>query len=510
MTVASKLVKNGLKLVYQLDKSHISPGDLQRQVLQQLLKKAQHTDFGTHYGFSSMLDSANFEQAFRSRVPIFDYNQIYDQWWHKTLQGASNVCWKGRVKYFALSSGTTGASSKYIPVTIDMMRAMRQVALRMFSCLPSYDLSPDIYAKEWLMIGGSASLEDMGHAYAGDLSGINARKPPIWVRKYYRPGTQIAKLKNWDQRVAAITEQAHKWDIGVIVGIPSWVQLTLESVVNHYKLNNIHEIWPSLEVYVSGGIAFEPYRKSFERLLAKPLVYQDSYLASEGFVAYQSRPQAAGMKLALNSGIYFEFIPFTEENFDEDGVIKQDPSILTLDEVNEHTDYALVISTCAGAWRYKIGDTVRFTDRERAEIQITGRTKQFLSLCGEHLSVDNMNQAILEVEKQLNVSIKEFAVVPEKTDHHFAHHWYIGCDEPANHQSVLDILDQTLMRLNDDYKVERSAMLRPPVVHLHPSQLFYDWQRSSGKLNGQSKIPRVMRGSQAEDWKAFLAVNYPN
>ena len=507
MTVASKLVKNGLKLVYRLDKSQVSHGDLQRQVLQQLLKKAQHTDFGIHYDFAGMQNADNFEQAFRNRVPIFDYNQMHDQWWHKTLTGTPNVSWKGKVKYFALSSGTTGASSKYIPVTIDMMRAMRQVALRMFACLPSYDLSPDIYGKEWLMIGGSASLEDMGNAYAGDLSGINARKPPIWVRKYYRPGTQIAKLKNWDQRVAAITEQAHKWDIGVIVGIPSWVQLTLESVVNHYKLNNIHEIWPNLEVYVSGGIAFEPYRKSFERLLAKPLVYQDSYLASEGFIAYQSRPQATGMKLALNSGIYFEFIPFTEENFDEDGVIKQNPSIVTIDEVNEHIDYALVISTCAGAWRYKIGDTVRFTDLERAEIQITGRTKQFLSLCGEHLSVDNMNQAILEVEKQLNVSIKEFAVVPEKTDHHFAHHWYIGCEESVNPQLVLDVLDQTLARVNDDYKVERSAMLRPPVIHLHPTQLFYDWQRSSGKLNGQSKIPRVMRGQQAEEWKSFFAMH---
>ncbi len=505
MTVASKLVKNGLKLVYKLDRQEVSAGDLQRQVLIQLLKKAQHTQFGIHYRFEQMLDSADFEQAFRQQIPIFDYNRMHDEWWHKTLAGESNVCWKGRTKYFALSSGTTGASSKYIPVTLDMMRAMRQAALRMFACLPSYDLSPDIYAKEWLMIGGSASLEDLGHAYAGDLSGINARKPPLWVRKYYRPGTQIAKLKNWDQRVTAITEQAHKWDIGVIVGIPSWVQLTLESIVNHYQLDNVHQLWPNLEVYVSGGIAFEPYRKSFERLLAKPLVYQDSYLASEGFIAYQSRADAKGMKLALNSGIYFEFIPFTEENFNEEGGIKDNPSILTIDEVQEGLDYALVISTCAGAWRYKIGDTVRFTDLKNAEIQITGRTKQFLSLCGEHLSVDNMNQAILEVEKAFNVSIKEFAVLPEQTDHHYAHHWYIGCDETVNPEALQQLLDKTLGIVNDDYRIERSAMLRPPVIHLVPSDSFYNWQRNAGKLNGQSKIPRVMRGNQAEDWKKFLS-----
>lgn len=504
MTVASKIVKNGLKLVYHLDKKQVSPGDMQRQVLLQLLKKAQNTAFGTHYGFPDILDDPNSEQAFRNRVPVFDYNRMYDEWWHQTLEGKLDVSWKGRVKYFALSSGTTGASSKYIPVTLDMMRAMRQTALRMFACLPAYNPSPEIYTKEWLMIGGSASLEDLGHAYAGDLSGINARKPPLWVRKFYRPGTQIAKLKNWDQRVAAITKEAHKWDIGVIVGIPSWVQLTLESIVQHYELDNIHQIWPNLEVFVSGGIALEPYRKSFERLLAKPLVYQDSYLASEGFVAYQARPEAKGMKLALNSGIYFEFIPFTEENFAEDGSIKENPSILTIDEVDEHTDYALVISTCAGAWRYKIGDTVRFTDLQNSEMIITGRTKQFLSLCGEHLSVDNMNQAVLEAEKQLNISIKEFAVVPEKTDHHFAHHWYIGCDEKVNPEILQKTLDQTLSILNDDYKAERSAMLRPPIVHTVPTNYFYDWQRSSGKLNGQSKIPRVMRGNQAEDWKLYL------
>ena len=235
---------------------------------------------------------------------------------------------------------------------------MRVGALRMFSCLPKYHVPASLYTKDWLMIGGSASLERLeSGALAGDLSGINARRPPVWVRGYYKPGTRIARLKSWDDRVRAISELAPKWDVGIITGIPSWVQLTLERIIADHQLDNIHELWPNLQVFVSGGIAFEPYRKSFERLLAHPLIYQDSYLASEGFIAFQNRPGTHAMKLLLNNGIFYEFIPFNSENFDEDGQLQPGVKALGIGEVEEGVDYALLISTNGRSlavpdWRY--------------------------------------------------------------------------------------------------------------------------------------------------------------
>ena len=341
-TVANNLVKKGITLVRQLDPLKPTSGQLQQRCLLGLLRRAGQTDFGRHYDFESAAMAADPIAAFQDRVPMHSYDRMFDQWWNRTLAGEADVSWRGKTPYFALSSGTSGAASKYIPVTADMQRSMRQAAFRMFTCLPKYNLSASFYAKEWLMIGGSASLQDLGHCYAGDLSGINARKPPVWIRRYYRPGTRIARISNWDERTDAIARMAPKWDVGVLTGIPSWVQLTLERVIEYHGLNNIHEIWPNLQVFVSGGVAFEPYRKSFEALLAHPLIYQDSYLASEGFIAFQARPDTSSMRLLLNNGIFYEFVPFNEDNFDEEGQLRPQATALTIDEVEEGVDYALL------------------------------------------------------------------------------------------------------------------------------------------------------------------------
>lgn len=500
----SKLVQKGLTLAKQFD-APWSPIQLQTRCLHNLLKKAEHTDFGKHYNFSKILATASPLRAYQERVPIHDYQRIFDEWWHRQLEGEADVSWRGKVKFFALSSGTSEAASKYIPITPDMKRNMRHAALKMFACLPKYNLPPSFFTKDWLMIGGSATLKDLGHCYAGDLSGINAKKPPFWIRKYYKPGTNIARLKKWDERVEAITELAPKWDIGVLSGIPSWVQLTLERIIERHQLNNIHELWPNLKIFATGGVAFEPYRKSFENLLAHPLIYQDTYLASEGFIAFQARPGTSSMRLLLNNGIFYEFIPFNEDNFDENGMPLPNAKTLCLEEVEEGIDYALLITSCAGAWRYLIGDTVKFTDKRRSEIIITGRTKHFLSLCGEHLSVDNMNTAIQGIEKYFNLDVKEFTVCGVEKDNHFAHHWYIGSNQVIDNNELAHRLDQELMMVNDDYEAERSAMLRPPIVEIISNELFYDWQRHTGRMNGQSKFPRVMKPQQFAKWKAFVA-----
>ncbi len=503
-SVASALLKNGIGLVRRFDQQHLSPIVLQKRTLQQLLKRAEGTAFGKHYQFDQLQLSNRLVSDFQKGVPIHNYDQMFDQWWSRALEGEPDVCWKGKTKYFALSSGTSGANSKYIPVTYDMTRTMRSAGLRMFACLPKYDVPSSLFLKDWLMVGGTAMLKQMGPCYVGDLSGINARKPPMWIKKFYKPGTQIAKISNWDERLKTIAQNAYKWDVGVLTGIPAWVQLTLEYIVDHYKLNHIHELWPNLEIFVSGGTAFEPYRKSFEALLDRPLILQDSYLASEGFIAFQDRPDTNAMRLLLNNGLFFEFIPFSERNFDANGELKPDPEVLTINHVKENVDYALLISTCAGAWRYLIGDTIRFTDLGRSEIIITGRTKHFLSICGEHLSVDNMNTAMIRTEQELQISIREFTVSGVEDGTHHAHRWYIGCDDAVKSKMLASTLDRHLKEVNADYNSERDAMLGTPQVEIIPTSLFYDWQRHQGKMNGQSKVARVMDRERFAEWEKFI------
>jgi len=504
MTVTSNLVKNGIRLLQHFDRQRISPAIQQRSTLQYLLRRAESTAFGQHYRFPDLLRSPDYSDAFRKTVGLYDYDSMFNDWWHRCLAGEADVTWKGHVRHFALSSGTSGAPSKYIPVTQDMRRCLKTGAFRMFACMPKYDLPADFYTKEWLMIGSTSTLQDLGHCYAGDLSGINASEPPVWIRRFYRPGTQIARIPNWDERTEVIAQNAYKWDISLIAGTPSWMQLTVEHILDHYGLDSLHQLWKNLSVVVTGGTSFEPYRKSFERLLDRPLIHQETYMASEGFIAFQDRPDG-NMRLLLNNGIFFEFMPFDDAHFDESGAIRPNVEPLTIEEIQEGKDYALLLSTCSGAWRYLIGDVVRFTDKERAEIIVTGRTKHFLSICGEHLSVDNMTHAILKVEDKLNVGIPEFTVSGVQAGSHHAHRWYIGTNDPiVDKELVGRLLDEELCLLNDDYRVERSAMLQRPQVEIVPVSYFYDWHRQTGKMNGQSKTARVLKGETFEAWERFI------
>jgi hypothetical protein len=426
-----------------------------------------------------------------------------------TLNGVENVSWKGKIKYFALSSGTSGAPSKHIPVTEDMFKAMRRASLRTFFALTRFDIAPDFFTRGMMFLGGSSDLQQGGGYYMGDLSGINASKVPMWLRPYYKPGAEISRINDWNKRIEEVAKQAADWDIGAIVGIPAWLQLMMEKIIEYHKLDHIHQIWPNLQVCVHGGVAFEPYKKGFEKILGKPLIYMDTYLASEGFIAYQSRPETNSMKLLLNNRIFFEFVPFNEDNFDSSHRIKENPEVLTVEEIEEGVDYALLISTCSGAWRYLIGDTVRFTNKEETEIVITGRTKHFLSICGEHLSIENMNAGIRAVEEQLDINIREFTVAAVEDGNFFAHKWYVGCEPQADATVVKKILDDQLKSINADYSTERSEVLGMEVETL-PIQLFYDWQRQRGKMGGQNKFPRVMKPELFKEWQAFVHSQIPS
>ncbi len=510
MAILGTLLKKGIKLRENLEQEYSSPLELQKRELKELLITACQTEFGKYYDFTKILNHfrrkpKDFYQIFKASVPLHDYNKINKDWWQLARKGAKNVCWPGRVKYFALSSGTSDASSKYIPVTKDMTKAIQRTSLRQILTLSKYDLPADSFAAGILMIGGSTHLHQRGTYFEGDLSGIQAARLPFWFQHFYKPGRRIAKTRKWDAKLDEITKKAKDWDIGIIVGVPAWIQILIERIIGYHRVKNIHEIWPNLHVYVHGGVSFDPYRKGFEKLLGRPIYYIETYLASEGFIAYQAYPQRRSMRLVLNNGIFYEFVPFEEKNFNTNGEINLDAETLLIDEVEEGKEYALLMSTCAGAWRYLIGDVIKFVSIEESEIVITGRTKHFLSLCGEHLSVDNMNKALELVSDEMNITIKEFTVAGIPHGTLFAHHWYLGTDDVIDKKLLKERLDFHLKELNDDYAVERSAALQEILVDAFPTKVFYSWLESKGKAGGQNKFPRVMKNAQLEDWVSYLA-----
>ena len=506
MDVLNQLMARGRRFGTRLNALSGSDGSVyQRVVLYDLLRVARNTAFGQHYDFDKILQYKDITTAFANEIPAHDYNKLYEEWWHRAVAQEPDVCWRGTVKYFALSSGTSGAPSKYIPITDAMSRSMKNASRKMFFSLIRHHIDPNLFTKGMMMVGGSASLNYENGYFTGDLSGINANRLPYWLRGYYKPGVEIARISDWDERIHKIAERAEEWDIGFMAGIPSWIQLMLERVMEYNKLDNIHQIWPNLSVYVSGGVALAPYKTSMNAMMHKPLTYIDSYLASEGFIAFQNRPnEDNAMAMVLNNGIYFEFVPFNDANFDSEGNLRASHLTLTIADVEENVDYALLITTCAGAWRYLIGDTVRFTNKKRGEIHITGRTKHFLSITGEHLSVDNMNHAIQLTANDFGIAVREFTVAAtDLGGGRFEHSWYIGCDKMVDNILVQDRLDNYIKAINDDYRTERNAFLGIK-VRLVPNAVFYEFQHKFAKFDGQAKFPRVMKADRFALWENFV------
>ncbi len=482
--------------------------NIQKQQLKQLnklLSKAQFTSFGEQYGFSEILLSEDPVAGFKKNVPIFDYQSIFELWWYRALQGEKDVCWPGKINYFALSSGTSDAASKHIPVTKDMIKTIHKGTMKQVLSTKHFNFTKEQYETEILFVGGSTNLNYNGTFFSGDLSGITTGTQPRWFQNFTLPGPEIRSQKDWEKKLEDLVTNAKKWDVGFICGVPAWIQILFERIIKYYNVKNIHDVWPNLAVYVHGGVSVQPYKNSINALCAKELIFLDTYMASEGFIAYQERPnEQQAMKLMTDNTMFFEFIPFTEENFDGDGNFKPNAQALDITEVKLNQEYALVITNCAGAWRYVIGDTIKFTDLKRCEIIITGRTKHFLSLCGEHLSVDNMNQALKLTANDLGLSINEYCVVGKPNKGMFAHHWYIGTDKQTDAGVLKEKLDDYLQKLNDDYATERKHALNDVIITLLPNQTFIDFLASKNKLGGQSKFPRVLKGKQLNEWLAFL------
>lgn len=503
MAIIGSIIKNLIDLRGSIV-SEPKAEEAQLEVLKKMLKKAKDTQFGKHYDFASILEADDIPKVFAEKVPYFDYNKINEEWWSKMHEGEKNVTWPGKPPYFALSSGTTGKSSKRIPVTEEMIDAIRQTGIDQVGALSNFDLPNDFFEKEIMMLGSSTDLQKEGDHEEGEISGISASQIPFWFRGYYKPGDEISRIPEWDDRVQRIAENAKNWDIGALSGIPSWLELMMKKVIEYHKVDNIHQVWPNLKVFTSGGVAFEPYEKSFNSLLKHPIIVIDTYLASEGFIAYQQRPETHSMKLALSNGIYFEFVPFKAEYVNQDGSITNDAPVIPISKVKEEKDYILLISTVSGAWRYLIGDTIKFTDVRRNEIKITGRTKFFLNVVGSQLSVNKMNDALQELEDKFDIKIPEFTLAAVRIDGEFHHHWYLGTTADTPEEELAEALDESLKNANKNYKVARSKALKGvKVSKVHPDT-FTEWNAANKKKGGQVKTEKVMNEEKFAKWEKFI------
>lgn len=509
MPLLGAIIKAAIELRGALS-SDKSPAESQRQVLRDLLEQAQETAFGKYYNFPEIVESDDIQKTFSQSVPYHDYHRMKSMWWKQTQKGFPDISWPGTPSYLARSSGTTGKESKFIPVTSEMESAIQMAGIKQVGALANFDVPSDFFEKEVLMLGSSTSLEKKDSFLVGEISGISAKNIPGWFKRFYKPGEEIAKIEDWDKKVDEIVKEAKNWDIGALSGIPSWMEVMLKRIIEYHQVENIHEIWPNLLIYTTGGVAFQPYEKSISQLLARPVIVIDTYFASEGFIAFQNRPETTSMKLITDNGIYFEFVPLKPEYILEDGSLLPEAPALTIDEVEENKEYILIISTVAGAWRYIIGDTIKFTDVEKAEIKITGRTKFFMNVVGSQLSVQKMDAALRELEEKFHTQIPEFTMAAVKIKNEFFHHWYLGTDCRVEESELAKALDEALKEANNNYKVARSRALKGVKISKVPQSLFLDWNAHQKKKGGQVKMENVMSEEKFEQWENFVKTHQRN
>lgn len=507
MGLKGSLVKGAISLIEPFF-TNKSIKEKQQETLKNLIIQAQHTSFGKRYKFDELIHYKNLGLAFSRNIPVFNYNSLYHNWLYRTIKGEPDVLWPGNPKYFALSSGTTGSESKRIPVTADMLESFKSAGVQQLMGLNNFNLSTEFFEKDVLMLGSSSDLKTNKLGFKeGEISGITTSNLPEWFNNYYKPGNEISSENDWDRKIELIANKASQWDVGMISGIPSWIELMLKKVIEVNNLSNIHDIWPNLEVYTSGGVPFDTYEESFKNLFGKKVNIIDTYLASEGYIATQVRPDSDDRSMQLNydADIYFEFIPFREDYFDENGLPNKRAKVVNLSRVALNQEYVLLISTPAGLWRYMIGDVVKFTNIERAEIKITGRTKFFLNKVGSQLSQKKMDEAILELSQKLKTEIKEYTVSALKADEDYKHVWHIGVrDENIDENDLAKELDLILKSKNKNYKVARSKALKEIEVKAINPDLFIQWQERRKQKGGQMKMEKVMNDTTYKKWKNFI------
>lgn len=502
MALRGKIIKKTTEIAYHRVKKSKKSFVSQVECLSKILFTAKDTAIGTHYQFDEILNDEDRIAAFQEALPITEYNEFYEQWLHRVLKDEPNVTLPGKITHFALSSGTTGAPSKRIPVSNDMIKSFQKTTIRQLTTMYELDLSESFYNAQILVVGGSSKLKKTNQHYEGDLSGILKKYTTMFALPFTKPGRKIAGIKDWNEKLEAMVEKAPEWNVGVVAGVPSWCLMLMEKIVERFQLNSIHDIWPNFDVYLHGGVFMTPYLSRFEKVTGKKVHLLDTYLASEGYFAYQTSIQSKGMKLLFDNSVFFEFIPFDETHFSSSGELLNRQFALSIDQVELNKPYAMVITTNAGLYRYLLGDVIKFVDVKKNEILITGRIKQFLSLVGEHISLDNINEAIEHLCQKYDVNISEFTVFIDQENSR--HQWCLGTNVKLDEAKVLHDLDKHLAQNNDDYTSARKYTLKDPTLKIIETEVFYDFMKSIGKFGSQSKFPRVMNENQKKQWLAYL------
>ncbi|MFK7899578.1 MAG: GH3 auxin-responsive promoter family protein [Cyclobacteriaceae bacterium] len=475
------------KRIHQIELFMKYPHDVQRDLLFDLVDMAQKTEIGQKYGFKSIFTV----DQFRERVPIFTYEQLYP-YIERKLKGEKNILWATDIRWFAKSSGTTNAKSKFIPVSPEALEDCHFKAGKDMLSLYVNNFNPNakLFKGKGISLGGTHQANPWDpETKFGDVSAVIMENLPVWAQIIRAPKLKTALMDEWEAKIDIMAKETMHENITGIAGVPTWTVVLIRKILELTGASSITEVWPNLELFIHGAVAFGPYETLFEELIPKKISYLNTYTASEGFFGIQDQPDRDDMLLMLDYGIFYEFIPFYE-------IEKENPQTKTLDEVVINEMYALVITTNAGLWRYKIGDVISFTSVDPFRIKIVGRTKQFINAFGEEMVVENTDRAITEACKKTSASISDYSVAPIflSSTEKGAHEWVIEFEKIPNDKNDFErALDENLQSINSDYEAKRhkSMALDKPVIHFVPQGTFYKWMESRNKLGGQYKVPRL-------------------
>ncbi|MFT3883957.1 MAG: GH3 auxin-responsive promoter family protein [Flavobacteriales bacterium] len=476
------------KRLQQIELFRDNPHEAQLEVFHRLVAAARHTEWGRRHDYAGIMNP----DVFRQRVPLQDYTAV-KPYVDRMRAGEQNLLWPTDIRWFAKSSGTTNARSKFIPVSREALEDCHYKGGKDLLALhcAMYPQSR-LYQGMTMVIGGSSTIEPVRtDAYTGDLSAIIIRNLPIWVEVRRTPVIETALMENWEEKVERMARETMREDVRSIAGVPSWTLIILKRILELTGKQHMLDVWPNLELFMHGGVSFRPYREQFRALLPSPTMnYLESYNASEGFFGITDRPGADDLLLMLDYGIFFEFIP-------EEQLGSEQPATKLLHEVEAGRNYALVISTNAGLWRYMPGDTVRFSSVRPYRIQVSGRTKSFINAFGEELIVENADRGIEAACAATGALVTEYTAGPMYMEHEArgGHEWIIEFERmPADMQTFSQVMDDTMRSLNSDYDAKRRGdmALRAPKLHVVRHGTFLQWMKDRGKLGGQNKVPRLM------------------
>lgn len=483
----AQLFRKYLDIRYRdVDRFIKNPIKTQNQILKYLLHNGQQTYIGQQYNFSSLKNKDDF----RNKVPVFHYEDLRSYLDKIIIDKQQNILWNKPIHWFAMSSGTTEDKSKYIPVTRESLtNGHYRCGEQLLAIYAQTNRQTRFFAGKTLLLGGSKQINNIGDGiFTGDISAILIKNVYFWTKRSRTP-EKISLIPDWEEKLDALTTYAIKNDIRAFMGVPSWLLVLLKKIKAETG-RELTDIWPNLEVFFHGGVAFTPFESQYKKLITNPnMYYWETYNASEGFFGVQYNNESKDMLLMLDSGIYYEFVPMSEWQ-------STNPKTLTLDEVQVGQNYALLISTNGGLWRYMIGDTIEFTSTSPYLFKITGRTKHFINAFGEELIIENAEKALKEACVATNAQIKEYTAAPVYfgDNNTGAHEWLIEFEEEPHDLSLFTrILDDSLKKTNSDYEAKRSYSLSlgMPIVRNLPKGTFDSWLKHLGKLGGQNKVPRL-------------------